>query len=1252
LIKILKFSAYRYGYLFIAAAWLYTVSFLFTNYFSFDSSPDKVATVLRKYISKQEKHFDDLLRDSLLIQRTITNKPSAVKIHLWKDDIGIFTYVINENGSPEEIYWNTNIMAVQNEDLKRPDGNYPVSYQNSYFELLKRTIQKNNHDYLILGLIPIHWAYSIENENVQSRFAAYPQLEKSYTISVYNNGTPILNGAGEKLFFLQSKTNALLNDQPGYASIVLRVVAIIILMIFINSLATELAQQINFFTGFFFLLTVVIFFRTLTYFFHFPFDYSTLDLFDPRVYASSILHPSLGDLMINAILVYWFVSFVKYNFNKLNNIDFKLPEVAKKIIGIVSLSIIPLLTIKVASSLTSLVKDSSETKISFNVTNFFSMNIYTIVSFIIICFIILSFFYVSQFLVKLSMLAGLTMYWRIIILVSFAFLFLTFKIGGTNDTVLNFALIAWLLIFYVSLNFRLDDIDLTFFQSSSFMPWSIFLMASVSAFLIYQNKSLEQDKRITIAEKITTESDPANETMLRIALTRFSGFISVNNFSNFYSENENKELKNNIVNGNLQGYLKNYNTRVYTFDPVYRPLFNDDSSSFNVIKSIIMNQGRFTTVPDLYYYENAADKFGYIYEKDMYADDSIPLGYIFLIIRPKVYKEEEGEELTPQLFKQLVSDVSNLGPDYALAIYQNNRLIKSTSNYSFHDAIADRELPKFEHEFRDDKDYSELWYKAAGNKIIVIARKNNWFPESVTFFAYLFGLLVLLVLVQHFGHLILKTHFKWEKIKKVFRFNIRTQIQVIIVTVSVISFVVIGIATISFFIIRFHRNNDEKLRNTAQILVNETERFNKDHGVSDDMFNSWDINDLKKRILEIAETHSTDINFFDAAGNLRITSQPYIYDNGILSNKMNPAAYYDMHYNHTTQYIQSEGVVGYSYLSIYVPVKNDSGDLLAYLNVPYIHSQSELNLEISNFLVTLINLNALIFILAGAIAIWITRRITSSFTLIGNKMKAVNFGTVNEEIEWKKDDELGELVSEYNKMVKKLAESARALARSEREGAWREMARQVAHEIKNPLTPMKLSIQYLQRAIHNNAPNVKDLSRQVANTLVEQIDQLSKIAGDFSQFANITNVRKEVFDLSDVLATIIQLYRADERINIVWRKEEGTYMIEADRTQIHRLFTNLIKNAIEAYEGNEIVRIVVRQFKSDNEAIVSVEDKGIGIPEVMQPKIFAPNFTTKSSGTGLGLAICKGIVEKANGNIWFETKEDVGSKFFVSFPLV
>ena len=367
---------------------------------------------------------------------------------------------------------------------------------------------------------------------------------------------------------------------------------------------------------------------------------------------------------------------------------------------------------------------------------------------------------------------------------------------------------------------------------------------------------------------------------------------------------------------------------------------------------------------------------------------------------------------------------------------------------------------------------------------------------------------------------------------------------------------------------------------------------------------------------------------------------------------MHPAAFYALRYGHSTQHMQEENVINYNFLSIYVPVKNDSDETIAYLNLPYINSQNELHQEISNFVVTLINLNALIFILAGGIALWVTRRITSSFTLIGNKMKAISFGAENEEIEWKKDDELGELISEYNKMVKKLAESAQALARSEREGAWREMARQVAHEIKNPLTPMKLSIQYLQRAIDNNAPNVKDLSKQVAHTLVEQIDQLSKIAGDFSQFANITNVKQQVFDLAEVIEAIAHLFNHDERVKIGCKKDEGSFIVKADKTQINRLFTNLVKNAIEAYSTNETAFILIQMKKNENEIVVAIHDEGHGIPEAMQPKIFAPNFTTKSSGTGLGLAICKGIVEKANGNIWFKTKENEGTTFYVSLPLV
>jgi nitrogen fixation/metabolism regulation signal transduction histidine kinase len=307
--------------------------------------------------------------------------------------------------------------------------------------------------------------------------------------------------------------------------------------------------------------------------------------------------------------------------------------------------------------------------------------------------------------------------------------------------------------------------------------------------------------------------------------------------------------------------------------------------------------------------------------------------------------------------------------------------------------------------------------------------------------------------------------------------------------------------------------------------------------------------------------------------------------------------------------------------------------------------------EISNFLVTIINLNAFIFLIAGLIALFITNRITRSFSIISDKMKVVNLGKMNEAITWNRDDEIGELVKEYNKMVAKLEESATALAKSEREGAWREMARQVAHEIKNPLTPMKLSIQYLQKAVDNNQPNVKELSGNVASTLVEQIDHLSKIAADFSQFANIGSTNVERFDLHEVLRSLIDLFRPTSDLELGWLPVHERIMVEADRTQMNRLFTNLITNAMESYREQTNRKVQISEEKLENRIRISIRDFGEGIPPEMQQRIFIPNFTTKSSGTGLGLAMCQGIVEQAHGRIWFDTEKGKGTTFHVELPL-
>ena len=324
---------------------------------------------------------------------------------------------------------------------------------------------------------------------------------------------------------------------------------------------------------------------------------------------------------------------------------------------------------------------------------------------------------------------------------------------------------------------------------------------------------------------------------------------------------------------------------------------------------------------------------------------------------------------------------------------------------------------------------------------------------------------------------------------------------------------------------------------------------------------------LQKLVTDVSAIHGVDVNVYDLKGDLQVTSQGNVYTEGVLSKKMDPAAFYHLGRLRKVVYPQEEEIGNLKYQSIYSPVRDDDMRVYAYIHIPYFTSRPELQQEISNFLVTIINLNAFIFLIAGLIALLITNRITRSFSLISDKMKEVNLGKHNDPIPWKREDEIGDLVKEYNKMVAKLGESADALAKSEREGAWREMARQVAHEIKNPLTPMKLSIQYLQKAINNNQSNVKELSANVANTLVEQIDHLSKIAADFSQFANIGTTHVERFDLHDVIGSLRELYRPNDNVDIIWRPVREKLMLNADKTQMNRLFTNLFANAVEACNG-------------------------------------------------------------------------------------
>lgn len=1247
MIQVIQKAVYKHGYIFIAAAWLYTISFLFTNYFSYSSSPKKVSAVLESYIKRQEYRFNDIVKDTTVIGALVSDSLSPVKEKMQDDAFGIFCYSMNNPNHPQEIYWNNNTMSVDKEDILKPNGNYFLNFQYGSFYFIKKTIQYQGRHYIVACLIPVRWEFFFKNKYLQPKFQSYPELEDKYVIVSDGYADTIHNTKGTALFGIKDKQNAS-NDQPGFFSTILRVLAVILLIVFINSIATDIVVEQGFLKALLILVSVIIILRYLTYNFPVPFNFRKLELFNPLVYGSSRFNKSLGDLLINSVLLFWITSFIKFQKPRFFQKGFSPNKQVMVFLTVVSLTCLMFILYLFESVISSLVINS---KVQFQVTNFFTINFSIIISFVIICLLFLSFFYLSHLLIKPLLRSQLGIYRKLMIIAVIGLVFVTVK-SFYEPAGINLIILLWFIIYIIILEYRKRDTQTAIIESPFFLFWAIFFMVSATALLAYRIKTIELEKRKGIASSYAIQTDEQTLQLLDISLSSLDNSFFVNNYQRFHSKDENKIIKDSLISNNFSGNMNKYDTHIYTYDINHYPLYNDDAISYNVIKTIIQSQAKKTNTPNLYYYENALEGFSYIYEKEIYDRDSLLRGSFFIVADPRLYKKDASFF---ELFSQVKDLSSDLNTNYSAAFYNKMRLVKtSNSDFDFPDTITKKEVPAFEDTIINKEGYSQLWYNAGLNKVIVVVQRNDWFLEAFTIFSYLFCLFIAIVIILHYSNLLFKTRFRWRNIQNVFSFNVRTQVQATIIAISIFSFTVIGLITMSFFIVSFNKDSRDRLTSNALVIRNEIEETIKQQYKADSVNNNGLIfgDDLRRKIIGLAGVNNAEVNLYNTNGDLEVSSQPYIYSKQILSSKMQPKAYNALHYSHRTQVIEDEEIGDISYSGIYVVVRDAKGVAAAYLNVPSLNSQNELKLEINNFLVTLININALIFIFAGGIAILVTSRITSSFTLIGNKMKEISLGRINEVITWKRKDEIGTLVNEYNKMVRKLDQSAQALARSEREGAWREMARQVAHEIKNPLTPMKLSIQYLQRAINNNSINVKELSQQVANTLIEQIEQLSKIAGDFSQFANIGNVTIENFDVSEVLTSLINLFSADTLLHIVWNKREGSYIINADKIQINRLFTNLIKNAIEASGTEKDVYITIDQFTKRNTVIVAIKDNGTGIPPEMRQKIFMPNFTTKTSGTGLGLAICRGIVEKANGSIWFETEVNAGTAFYVSLPLV
>ncbi len=406
---------------------------------------------------------------------------------------------------------------------------------------------------------------------------------------------------------------------------------------------------------------------------------------------------------------------------------------------------------------------------------------------------------------------------------------------------------------------------------------------------------------------------------------------------------------------------------------------------------------------------------------------------------------------------------------------------------------------------------------------------------------------------------------------------------------------------------------------------------------------------FKEKIHEIATIHKLQINLYDLDGTILKSSKESFSKNDTITKCIDVEILNAISNTAEHRYVIKRVENGKNYQSSYSYITDTKFKPLAILNLPYLEDDDFLNKELREFLERLSYAYLFMLLIAIGLAYLLSKYITKSLKTISDKMNETRLEKRNKKIEIESSsEEIETLVKSYNSMIDELEESAVKLATSEREQAWREMAKQVAHEIKNPLTPMRLSVQSFQRKFDANDPDIDKKVNEYSKTLIQQIDTMSSIASAFSNFAKMPAQKNEILNVVEITKLALDIF-SEEYIHFISDKEHIN--AKFDRTQLIRVITNLVKNGTQAIpEEQEDKKIVVNVSEVDDQVLITISDNGVGISEENKEKIFEPKFTTKSSGMGLGLAMVKNIVETYKGNITFTTQKNKGTTFKVSFP--
>ena len=1129
------------------------------------------------------------------------------------------------------VYWNNNELIF--------DDYLPIDFKESHILFMGNAWYyvetEQSGRYSFIGMVLIKKSYSFENPLLVNEFANYFNISSSFDISLdINSDTANLvkNRDGEVLFSLVQK-NAINydNSSSNIALLIYFIAVLFFLLLLIKWFSKRQSKHgsVFWFIAFVSLLFII---RYLLFVFITSSGFINFNLFEPIYFAESYLFSSLGDFLLNAIFIFtlcYYISINKLFYSHLHN---NLHVGIYRLYAGIGVLLSVLFFVFIDKLFEGLILNSI---INFEVNRIFDISFATFIAFFIISLLLFSFLLFADKIIRvMQRIINIQEY----LIISLIVALIVFVVLYFLSISISFYSIAFFVIFYAYIIWlRFGKHDLIY----SRLILILFISSLYTVVEIYRiSVKREHDIKTVLAVNLATERDPLAETFIESIESQILGDSQVVDII-YNSQTTDNELYTYLQKTYFNGFWTKYDMQLFICgnnDSIINEIDNQSVHCRGFFDEMILTTGQIIPNSSFYFLDNMNGRISYLAELNFVnPTDSLRIS-LFIDLNSKLQRQALGY---PELLIEGSNNNNSKLYEYSHAKYKDGTLVTESGRFPY--SLSTVIYKHKENEFSTIKmdGYKHLIYHPDDEITIIVSNPIFSLLDILIMLSYIFVYFHIVFTIISFLH-------KFPNQFKNLKIGFKNKIQFSIISTITFSLLLIGGGTIYYNIQQYNSKNNSNIEEKIQSVIIELEHKLATENKLDEGIYDY----LTYLLVKFSNVFYTDINLYSTNGVLLASSREEIFDKSLISKRMNAEAYRHMRHLNKAHFVHDERIGELKYLSAYLPFINNNNEVLAYLNLPYFANQDIIKREMSGLITAVVNIYMLLIIITILIAILISNKITKPLRLIHEKMNAIKLGKPNEKIDYHSRDEIGNLIEDYNGMIDELHKSSELLLKSERETAWREMAKQIAHEIKNPLTPMRLHIQHLQLAQVENAPDFEKRFGKVAKILLTQIDALSAIATEFSNFAKMPATENTKTNLCTILKETTDLFIKNDNVNNInfeFNNINEAYIF-ADNEKLKRVFINLINNAIQSVEKERQIKVNIELIKHDSNFRVMVSDNGAGVPIDLQDKLFIPNFTTKSSGTGLGLAISKNIIIDTGGTIWFTTEQDIGSTFFVELP--